>query len=339
MKTKLILFLAFLFLLPVSPGLSQPIEGPYPIQGHIYRGDDIPCDNFTVTVTNSNTSAVIENQRIYKEGHYYQLDVGTPGPSWHYGHEVRIQAKCDIEAVTYRGKRVITLMKDDLGQTVDVHLSPPAPSAPSVTGPVMGMTNVSYFFTSSTQDSNGFTVSIGVDWNNDTQIDRWSSRLRSGERQQMSHRWNDSGRYTIRFRAKNEYGALSNWTTWSIYIRSSNVAELLHPEAEATVNGECSIRWNATCQNITVQVSEDGKNWKSIATNTSNTGTHRWDTTQHADGSYKLRITAFDVNGQVGQDVVAININNPDDTPAFELAVCLLGIALAAAVLVRKKNH
>ncbi|MGC9308930.1 MAG: hypothetical protein ACP5FL_09180 [Thermoplasmatota archaeon] len=340
MKYKFtILLVVLLFGVLHSPMIySQPIEGPHPIHGHIYLGNDTPCDNFTVSVTNMKTSDIIENKRIFKKDNYYQLDVGKPGPSWHYGHTVSIRAECTLRGVTYTGETTILLKKNTSSQTADILLYPPAPSSPTVSGPIRGITNISYLFSLSAIDHNNLNVSIGVDWNNDTQIDAWSHLLDPKEQHWVSHSWNTSGRYSIRFIAKNRYGAFSNWTTWVIHIQHDQVVELLYPSKEAKLDGECQILWNATCQNITLHYGIKDEGWKTIITNMSNTGKYSWDTTSYTDGNYKIRLSAFDVHGKVGEDVVPVSIDNTDETPDF-LSVTVIFALLVIALSIRKKNH
>lgn len=84
------------------------------------------------------------------------------------------------------------------------------PSVPTLTGAasVSIGTNEAYTFASS--DSEGENISYQIDWGNG--ISEWSALQGSGSNYNTSHNWPILGVYSVRARARDIHGAVSNWS-------------------------------------------------------------------------------------------------------------------------------
>lgn len=86
---------------------------------------------------------------------------------------------------------------------------PPVPSIP--TGPLTGLVEIIYQFTSLATDPEEDSIAIRFDWGNGDTSD-WSSLLVSGASDTIEHFWSGSGIYLIRAQAKDKKAAISGWT-------------------------------------------------------------------------------------------------------------------------------
>jgi hypothetical protein len=85
------------------------------------------------------------------------------------------------------------------------------PDTPSITGPTQGAKNIEYTFSSVTTDPDGDQVYYRFDWGDGNASD-WLGPYASGLTITATHSWSDLGTYDIKVRAKDTYGALSNWS-------------------------------------------------------------------------------------------------------------------------------
>ncbi|MBN2209840.1 MAG: metallophosphoesterase [Sedimentisphaerales bacterium] len=85
------------------------------------------------------------------------------------------------------------------------------PDAPVVAGPGSGSTGSSLTYTFSTTDGDGDTVSYQIDWGHENS--NWSEYLSSGTNYVVQHSFPLDGNYRIRARARDENGAVGDWST------------------------------------------------------------------------------------------------------------------------------
>ncbi|MEO0100062.1 MAG: PKD domain-containing protein [candidate division WOR-3 bacterium] len=97
---------------------------------------------------------------------------------------------------------------------------PNTPQTPS--GPSSGQVNVSYNFTTSTTDPDGDSVAYQFDWGDGNQSN-WSSFLPSGTSITMAKSWSNAGTYSIKARAKDKKGGISDWSPAHGVIITTNV--------------------------------------------------------------------------------------------------------------------
>lgn len=103
----------------------------------------------------------------------------------------------------------------DAGSAYIYEWSNQPPSTPTITGPTNGRAGTSYTYTVTSSDPNGDQVSYYIDWGDNTNTD-WFGPYNSGTPQTKSHTWNSQGNYQIKAKAKDVYGAESDWGTLDI---------------------------------------------------------------------------------------------------------------------------
>ena len=87
--------------------------------------------------------------------------------------------------------------------------TPEAPTVPS--GPLGGLKDTVYNFSSAAIDPDGDSVSLRFYWGGEDTSD-WSSFVPSGESITMNHSWSGSGTYSITAQAKDKKEDLSSWS-------------------------------------------------------------------------------------------------------------------------------
>lgn len=96
-----------------------------------------------------------------------------------------------------------------------------APTAPSVTGPTIGITNTDYPFTATSTDPDGDTLRYGYDWDKNGTVDQWvpaSGYVTSGTGQTATHQWPTIGAKAFQVLAEDSKAAKSGWTPFTITI-------------------------------------------------------------------------------------------------------------------------
>lgn len=88
--------------------------------------------------------------------------------------------------------------------------APEKPSTP--TGPTSGAIKQSYTYITSAIDSNAHLVQYGWDWDGDGYVDEWTGLHASGVEIQTDHTWYNEGSYSIKVKAKDEFGKESSWS-------------------------------------------------------------------------------------------------------------------------------
>jgi len=84
------------------------------------------------------------------------------------------------------------------------------PNTPQISGPSSGTIDISYQYTFVTTDPNGDDVYYYVKWG-DGQVEDWFGPYKSGEEVIINHTWTILGSYVISAKAKDVYGAVSEW--------------------------------------------------------------------------------------------------------------------------------
>jgi hypothetical protein len=90
-----------------------------------------------------------------------------------------------------------------------------APDNPLIDGPPEGKAQERYGYTFSTDDPEGHEVEYQIDWG-DGITTPWLGSYESGEEVEKEHQWAYENNYTIRIRARDVYGAESEWTSMEI---------------------------------------------------------------------------------------------------------------------------
>ena len=89
-----------------------------------------------------------------------------------------------------------------------------SPSPPTIVGSNNGIAQKRYNYIFSASDPEGDDIEYFIDWG-DGKMFKWTGPYKSGEQVIKSHSWTYEGNYTIRVKARDTYGAESDWTRWS----------------------------------------------------------------------------------------------------------------------------
>ena len=195
-----------------------------------YDGTDLPYDcigEYLTIKTEHGAFAGILNSRL---GYCYD-DGSTDGPSQRYHREF-------WDAVFNESKSIISKANEDSKMdniyriedermrygyyqlilfgdpTIDLinhpgNTKPNKPETPS--GPTDGEAGVEYEYTTCTTDPDGHSVQYGWDWNDIYPIE-WTEFYPSGTPVTVSHSWIISGSREIRVKARDIFGAESEWS-------------------------------------------------------------------------------------------------------------------------------
>jgi len=95
-----------------------------------------------------------------------------------------------------------------LGVTIDNN-EPVTPAAP--TGPVSGQEDKTYTYKATTTDPDGHQILYKFDWGDGLSSD-WVGPKASGAEASATHKFTDEGDYSIKVKAKDEYGMETDWS-------------------------------------------------------------------------------------------------------------------------------
>jgi outer membrane protein assembly factor BamB len=85
-----------------------------------------------------------------------------------------------------------------------------APEKPMIDGPSSGLIDIEYNYTAVTSEPDGENISYYFNWG-DGKNSGWTDFVPSGTIVNLSHSWGKSGTYTIKAKAKDDYGMESEW--------------------------------------------------------------------------------------------------------------------------------
>jgi len=99
------------------------------------------------------------------------------------------------------------------------------PEAPTIDGPTNGKTGEELTYTFVTEDPEENDLYYYINWDDGT-YEEWIGPYNSGEEIQFTHSWSSAGIYDISVKARDIYGAESDWgDTWSVEIISTGEIE------------------------------------------------------------------------------------------------------------------
>jgi outer membrane protein assembly factor BamB len=91
------------------------------------------------------------------------------------------------------------------------------PEAPIISGETNGKVGQRYWYTFNSVDPDRNPISFYIEWGDDTTTG-WTMERGSGENCYYEHTWSEPDTYTIRAKAKDVYGAESDWATLEVSI-------------------------------------------------------------------------------------------------------------------------
>jgi CubicO group peptidase (beta-lactamase class C family) len=140
----------------------------------------------------------------------------------HGGSDFGCRAMMQFDPLTKIGLVVLINGESGISNIVDVLfnyaeniLDNLPPNTPTITGPTSGKAGDSYKYTIVTTDPEDDEISYFVDWG-DGNTGGWTRLLPSGREYNVSYIWQEQGIYTIKVKAKDEYGAESYWATLEV---------------------------------------------------------------------------------------------------------------------------
>jgi hypothetical protein len=149
----------------------------------------------------------------YEWNSYYHYENETLETGISYGFRIAV-------ANLYPGTHTVTVwfydIYDNVGSdSVTVYYGgnnpPSTPDQPQ--GPAAGSIEVSYTFSTRSEDPEGDTIRYGWDWDGDNNIDEWTAYYASGETVQASHIWQDAGIYSVKVKAEDSRGSRSSFSS------------------------------------------------------------------------------------------------------------------------------
>jgi hypothetical protein len=196
----------------IEPSLTVP-GNPVVISGYAYNtetGDPIQGASIDIILL---YNGVIFTTTTNSTG-YYSATINAPTmvddtPSGRETGSDGIMAKCiDGNLSGYRVQTLVTLVNA-------------APTTPSVAGPSTGKPKIPYNCTIVAVDPDGDRISYFIDWGDNTS-EEWPGLYDSNVTITVGHSFAYKGVYNIRVKAKDIYGAESNWGTLQVKMPISN---------------------------------------------------------------------------------------------------------------------
>ncbi|KYK34533.1 MAG: hypothetical protein AYK22_05240 [Thermoplasmatales archaeon SG8-52-3] len=96
------------------------------------------------------------------------------------------------------------------------------PSPPLIDGPKSGKKGQTYLYTFVSEDFEGHNVSYDLYWGDGTS-DGWLGPYASGKEIKFNHTWYNMGNYILKAKAKDTFGAESNWSEFEVNIPRNRI--------------------------------------------------------------------------------------------------------------------
>lgn len=125
------------------------------------------------------------------------------------------------------------------------------PDTPDINGPTSGKPGVTYLYTFVTTDPDSDDVCYYVDWGDGTNSG-WIGPYGSGNVVTVNHAWSEKGTYTIRVRARDIFGAESDWATLPVTMPMNQPgSQQSNPSPQNQQNSQPSSQPSTNQQSIT----------------------------------------------------------------------------------------
>ena len=199
--------------------------------------------NFTVTLTVTDdlgTTNATTTYALIEKPPYLSIDIGGPYTGvvddpinftvtvldgtrpytvhWDFGDGTTSSEENPAHTYTNPGQYLVTVQVTDVDDrvgvantTVDIDQNYP-PAKPTLSGTFKGEAGDRYTYTVTTNDPDGDYVYFFIDWGDGTDSG-WIGPYASGKKAEISHVWRFEDSYIVKVKAKDTYGAESDWTT------------------------------------------------------------------------------------------------------------------------------
>jgi len=152
--------------------------------------------------------------RIWAEG----SEIGSGSVYWWYGYD--FPSPYPNGDLWYRNLVWNWFLHDNMYQSdacfKTFGLANQAPNKPTITGNNNGRTGDTLFFEVVSIDPEDDDVSYQIDWDEGISKLPWSYYKDSGNPYIDSHVWDEKGTYTIKARAKDNFGGISDWASFQV---------------------------------------------------------------------------------------------------------------------------
>jgi hypothetical protein len=141
-----------------------------------------------------------------------------PYPS---GEEVTANHTWDSEddyEITAKARDSPHEKESDWSDPYPIRIGDEPPSAPQITGETTGGVGVDYNYTFKSTDPEGDKLYYWIEWFENDSSAKWEGPYTSGKKIIRNHTWYEKGTYTIRAKAKDVFGAESDWGTLKVKI-------------------------------------------------------------------------------------------------------------------------
>jgi hypothetical protein len=125
----------------------------------------------------------------------------------------------------------------------EVRIGNQAPEVPEISGPIYGDIEVEYTFSFISYDFDENEIYYYVDWGDGT-YDDWFGPFASGLEVTASHTWTSKDIYSIRAKAKDEFGSESEFSEPHLIFIGNNVPE--KPDISGKTKGKAGVEYEYT---------------------------------------------------------------------------------------------
>ncbi|KYK30506.1 MAG: hypothetical protein AYK22_03705 [Thermoplasmatales archaeon SG8-52-3] len=137
------------------------------------------------------------------------------------------------------------------------------PTDPTIDGPTSGSVGETLTYTISSTEPQGHDIFYKVDWGDGTEDD-WIGPYSSGEEVTVSHSYSQTGTFTIKVQARDEFGALSDWSDFiveittepklKIKLKAFSIGKVCAVIKNAGTGNVSDINWNITVKGGTFRL-------------------------------------------------------------------------------------
>ena len=180
--------------------------------------------------------------------------------------------------------------------------APEIPDTP--TGPSSGTIGTEYVFSTESIDPNDDQIKYGWDWDGDGDVDVWSGYYTSGDSMSITHTYDIAGTYYIKVKAKDIYGAESDFSNVKTVVIVENTVPNQPVKPSGPTNGRIGVSYTYSSSSTDSDGDElyylfdwdDGTDSGWVGPYTSGqlaSESHVYDEI----GSYSVKVKVRDVNG------------------------------------------
>ncbi len=207
-----------------------------------------------ISIINSTPNNLDNGNRLV-DCHIYNVTNGVIVNSSYYLDVIRLYINASSSNITFNN-----CIFGDIFVYESTSADNIAPDTPTLSGPNLGDVNVSYNFSTCTNDSNNDQILYWFDWGDGNNTD-WLGLYWSNVTVNASHSWIQQGGYYVKVKAKDVFNNESSWSD-NILFKTETLPPLIN-----SVNDTPDTVGFGGIVNITTNVTDDmSGNWSGIKT-------------------------------------------------------------------------